>query len=111
MKVLNEAIERNSHLYPIMSIISDHGSQFYANKRDKNGYADHAFEIFLKDKGIKQILCGVNHPQTNGKQEKFHDFYKNHRGRFESLDKMIEWYNNRPHGSLNLRRAETPNQA
>ncbi|MGZ8538903.1 MAG: DDE-type integrase/transposase/recombinase [Flavisolibacter sp.] len=111
LKVLNEAIERNSHLYPIMSIISDHGSQFYANKRDKNGYADHAFEIFLKDKGIKQILCGVNHPQTNGKQEKFHDFYKNHRGRFESLDKMIEWYNNRPHGSLNLRRAETPNQA
>jgi hypothetical protein len=38
-------------------------------------------------------------------------FYKNHRGRFESLDEMIEWYNNRPHGSLNLRRAETPNQA
>jgi putative transposase len=111
LKVLNEAIERNSHLYPIMSIISDHGSQFYANKRDKNGYADHAFEIFLKDKGIKQILCGVNHPQTNGKQEKFHDFYKNHRGRFESLDEMIVWYNNRPHGSLNLRRAETPNQA
>jgi hypothetical protein len=31
--------------------------------------------------------------------------------RFESLDKMIEWYNNRPHGSLNSRRAETPNQA
>jgi len=82
-----------------MSIISDHGSQFYANKRDKNDYADHAFEIFLKEKGIKQILCGVNHPQTNGKQEKFHDFYKNHRARFESLDKMIEWYNNRPHGS------------
>jgi hypothetical protein len=79
-----------------MSIISDNGSQFYANKRDKNEYAEHAFELFLKDKGIKQILCGVNHPQTNGKQEKFHDFYKNHRGRFESLDKLIEWYNNRP---------------
>ncbi len=94
-----------------MSIISDHGSQFYANKRDKNEYADHAFEIFLKDKGIKQILCGVNHPQTNGKQEKFHDFYKNHRARFENLDKMIEWYNNRPHGYLNLRLAETPNLA
>ena len=107
---MNEAIERTIHLYPIISIISDHGSQFYANKRDKNENADHAFEIFLKENGIKQILCGVNHPQTNGKQEKFHDFYKNHRARFESLDKLIEWYNNRPHGSLNLRWAETPNQ-
>jgi len=33
------------------------------------------------------------------------------RGRFDSLDKMVTWYNNRPHGSLNLRRAETPNDA
>ncbi len=82
-----------------------------SNKRDKNEYAEHAFELFLKDKGIKQILCDVNHPQTNGKEEKFHDFYKNHRGRFESLDKLIEWYNNRPHFALNLRRAETPDQA
>ncbi|HLD06127.1 MAG TPA: IS481 family transposase, partial [Candidatus Nanoarchaeia archaeon] len=24
---------------------------------------------------------------------------------------FIAWYNNRPHGSLNLRRAETPEQA
>ncbi len=37
----------------------------------KNGKADHPFEIFLKEKSIQQILCGVNHPQTNGKQEKF----------------------------------------
>ncbi len=57
------------------------------------------------------ILCGVNHPQTNGKYEKWNDFYKNHRGRFENLRDLIEWYNNRPHGSLNLRRAETPNKA
>jgi putative transposase len=111
LKVMNEAIEKSGHMYPIMSLISDHGSQFYANTRDKNGNADHTFEIFLKEKGIKHILCGVNHPQTNGKQEKFHDFYKNHRARFESLDKMITWYNNRPHGALNLRQAETPNMA
>ncbi|HEX7575645.1 MAG TPA: IS481 family transposase [Candidatus Methanoperedens sp.] len=111
LKIMTEAIGKNVSLYPIGSVISDHGSQFYANKRDKNGNADHPFEIFLKEKGIKQILCGVNHPQTNGKQEKFHDFYKNHRGRFDSLEMMVTWYNNRPHGSLNLRRAETPNEA
>jgi putative transposase len=111
LKIVDEARIKNEHLYPIVSVISDHGTQFYANKRDKNGNAEHSFEIYLKQKNIKQILCGVNHPQTNGKQEKFHDFYKNHRARFDCLDKMIEWYNNRPHGSLNLRRAETPNQA
>lgn len=111
LKVLTEAIEKYGTLYPIRSVICDHGTQFYANKRYKNGNAYHPFEIFLKEKGIRQILCGVNHPQTNGKQEKFHDFYKNHRARFESLEKMVTWYNNRPHGSLNLRRAETPNDA
>jgi len=35
LKVMTEAIEKNVHLYPIRSIISDHGVQFYANKRDK----------------------------------------------------------------------------
>jgi putative transposase len=109
--VLKEAMERTMHLYPLGSVICDHGSQFYANKRDKKDHADHAFEKFLMDNGIKQILCGVNHPQTNGKLEKLHDFYRVHRQRFDSMDKLVEWYNNRPHGALNLRRAETPNQA
>jgi transposase InsO family protein len=59
LKVMTEATEKNIPLYPIRSVISDHGSQFYANKRDKNGNADHPFEIFLKEKGIEQILCGV----------------------------------------------------
>ena len=111
LEVLNKAIADYEFMYPIGAVITDHGTQFYANKRDKKGNADHGFENFLKDKGIKQILCGVNHPQTNGKQEKFHDFYKNHRARFDSLDELIEWYNNRPHGALNLRIAETPNDA
>jgi transposase InsO family protein len=68
-------------------------------------------KFFLRRKVSSISYADVNHPQTNGKQEKFHDFYKNHRARFESLDKMNEWYNNRPHGALNLRRAETPNEA
>lgn len=66
---------------------------------------------YLKGNNIKQILCGVSHPQTNGKQEKWHDFYRIHRERFNNLDDLIEWYNNRPHGALNLRKAETPNEA
>jgi putative transposase len=111
LELLKRAIEKYEFLCPIFAVITDHGSQFYANKRDKKGNAKHGFEIFLKERGINQILCGVNHPQTNGKQEKFHDFYKNHRARFNSLVELVGWYNNRPHGSLNLRRAETPNEA
>ena len=47
LKIMEEAIEKNEQLYLIRSVISNHGSQFYTNKRDKNGNADHSFEIFL----------------------------------------------------------------
>lgn len=95
----------------IRECITDHGTQFYADKRDRYGCAVHSFEAFLKVEGVKQILCRVKHPQTNGKVEKWFDFYEHHRGRFSSFDGLIVWYNNRPHGSLNLRYAETPNEA
>ena len=111
IEVLKRAYDECKPLYPILSIITDHGSQFYANKRDAEGFAEHDFEQFLELYGIRHILCGVNHPQTNGKQEKWHDFYIKHRSRYASLDELVEWYNNRPHGSFNLRRAETPNEA
>jgi len=65
----------------------------------------------LKFEEVKQILCGVNHPQTNGKVEKRFDFYEHHRGRYGSLFELLDWYNNRMHGSLNMHYAETPNQA
>ena len=61
--------------YPILAVLTDHGSEFYANLRDGKGYADHEYERFLKESGIKHILCRVYHPQTNGKLEKLHDFY------------------------------------
>ncbi len=72
--MLKEAIEKTKELYPIIAVLLDHGSQFYANKRDKKDRADHKFEKFLMENNIKQILAGVNHPQTNGKQEKWNDF-------------------------------------
>ena len=111
--LLKEALETCRSLYnlSIRECISDHGTQFYADKRDKQGRADHAFEEFLKAQDVRQILCGVNHPQTNGKVEKWFDFYEKHRGRYSSLGDLLDWYNNRMHGSLNMRFAETPNEA
>ncbi len=112
LAVLKRACEECKPLYPILAIVTDHGSEFYANKRDAEGYAEHAFEQYLEGEGIVHILCGVNHPQTNGKIEKWHDLYIHHRSRFGSLEGLVDWYNNvRPHGSLNLQRAETPTEA
>ena len=111
--LLREALLRcrSNYNISIRECISDHGSQFYGERRDKHGLADHVFENFLKSEGVKQILCGVNHPQTNGKVEKWFDFYEHHRGRYGSLSELLGWYNNRMHGSLNMHYAETPNQA
>ncbi len=85
--VLKQAIEEcESWNHPVLAVLTDHGSEFYANKRDAMGHADHEYEVFLKDHGIWQILCGVNHPQTNGRVERLFDFYVNHRGRCGSFD-------------------------
>ncbi|MCL2358997.1 DDE-type integrase/transposase/recombinase [Candidatus Bathycorpusculum sp.] len=107
--VLKKAQKECRQWYSIHSILTDHGTQFYANKRDAQGVAEHEYEQYLKEHHIRHILCRVNHPQTNGKLEKFHDLYNNHRFRFESLAEFVDWYNNRPHGAFNLWEAETPN--
>jgi transposase InsO family protein len=109
--VLKKAQKECRKWYSIKAVLTDHGPQFYANKRDSKGFAVHEFEQYLKRHNIKHVLCRVNHPQTNGKLEKFHDLYINHRGRFDSLNEFVDWYNNRPHGALNLWEAESPNMA
>ena len=109
--LMREAIEKTREFWNIRESITDHGTQFYANKRDKEENAKHGFEEFLKEHNIKQILCRYKHPQSNGKIERWWGIYDKHRKRFSSFDDFVEWYNNRPHGSLNLRRAETPKQA
>ena len=92
----------------IKQCICDHGSQFVSNFEDANS----RFVGFLKDKGIKQILCRVKHPQSNGKIEKWFDCYDRHRGAFKNIDEFLHWYNDiRPHRSLRFDVLETPSQA
>ena len=51
----------------------------------------------------------MQHPQTNGKIERFFQTVEEKLPRFKSLDDLIEWYNMRtPHMSLNLDVIETP---
>ncbi|MFH1247143.1 MAG: DDE-type integrase/transposase/recombinase [Candidatus Micrarchaeota archaeon] len=91
-------------------VISDHGTQF-VNVHDANG--EHGFATWLKELGVKPIYARVKHPQTNGKVERLFQTIKRGWKAFGSLEKAVEWYNKRPHMSLELAngRLRTPQQA
>ena len=95
------------------SMLSDRGSTFYAVESEarKKGLAE--FELFLMGNHIEQILSGRRHPETNGKLEKLFDILETGLSRgISSIDDCVYWYNcERPHGALDLERAETPMEA
>ena len=95
----------------IESINTDRGSQFYPNKKDKNGEADSVFREYLESKRIIHIPSRRNNPQTNGKIERWFQEYLRHRHKFNSANEFKDWYNDRIHGSLELEWGETPNEA
>ena len=93
-------------------MITDRGCQFTANKTDKKGEHKSKFREFCKSKEIKQILCRVKHPQSNGKIERWFGLYRKKRNLFDSLREFVHWYNHiKPHLSLNFEELETPVQA
>ena len=92
----------------VKQCISDHGTQFIKTTADKCS----RFTEYLKSKRIKQILCRIKHPQSNGKIEKWFDTYKNHRGAFDTKEEFLRWYNEiRPHRALKFEELETPEEA
>jgi putative transposase len=91
----------------IKQCICDHGTQFIKQEGMQSSFKD-----FLEQNDIKQILCRVKHPQSNGKVEKFFHLYKTKRHMFVSKDEFTYWYNEiRPHRSLRFEELETPHQA
>jgi len=68
----NEVMEVNGS---IEAINTDRGSQFYPNKKDKNGEADSVFRDYLQSKRIIHIPSRRNNPQTNGKIERWFQEY------------------------------------
>jgi len=90
------------------SVMTDHGSQYYANKGD--GEQNTQFRIVLDALGIKHYVARVNRPQTNGKVERFFLSYKTEfaTGTFAHITDYIRHYNEeRPHMSLGYK---TPKQ-
>jgi putative transposase len=106
--VLREALKYGK----IREVITDRGSQFTSNKFDKKGNHRSKFAEFCKLNGIKQILCRVKHPQSNGKIERWFGLYRQKRYMFQNLQEFVYWYNRvKPHLSLNMDVLETPEQA
>jgi len=69
LQVLEEAILRYGE--PDESL-TDRGTQFYVSEWERKEKGVNQFEQYLAEQGIKHILCRVNHPQTNGKLERFY---------------------------------------
>jgi len=92
------------------SLNSDRGSQFVANKFDKDGNANHLFQQGLEELGIVFIPSKRRHPQTNGKNERFFGIFdREFDDRFENVNDFIKWYNDeRLSEALNY---QTPNEA
>ena len=119
------------------SILTDRGAQFYANESECRKRGETEFERGLAGMGIRHILARTNHPQTNGKLERFHRELKRHLPSFEAessapragmgsavggpfhacgprdaVERLVEWYNNeRCHASLDVDSGETPARA
>ncbi len=94
------------------SILTDRGSQFYANESECKRKGVSEFEQELVSLGIRHILARVRHPQTNGKLERFHGEINRKQKWFKDIDELIDWWNNkRPHMSLDWDTLETPARA
>jgi putative transposase len=77
-------------------LLSDKGTQFYNSKKNKKGERTLSlFEQELEEVGIKFWTSRRNHPQTNGKQERWFGSMKARFKRHpeESLQDFVKWYN------------------
>jgi putative transposase len=96
-------------------ILTDRGTQFYASEGERKEKGISQFEQYLAEKKIKHILCRVNHPQTNGKLERFYGVLEDkmiRRAQIATIPEYVRWHNTiKPHMSLNWENLETPIQA
>ena len=93
LDVFYKALERYG---PPQQLLTDHGSQFCKDKDD-----NYRFRNEVQAKGTELILARVKHPQTNGKQEKFHHTFDRLLRYFDTPEEAVFYYNfQRPHTSL-----------
>lgn len=93
-----------------VKVLSDKGTQFYVNIRNKQGErALSEFEQELNAIGIELWTSRRNHPQTNGKMEKWWHTMKMRMKKHpqETLQEFVKWYNEkRIHHALGYKTPE-----
>ncbi len=91
-------------------VLSDKGVQFFANIKNKQGErALSEFERELNAIGIELWTSRRNHPQTNGKMEKWWHTMKRRKKKHpqETLQEFVKWYNEkRIHHALKFKTPE-----
>lgn len=83
--VLREAVAR--HGKPA-AMLTDRGAQFYAHESEDKKRGETEFRKELGRLGIRHMLARADHPQTNGKLERFHRELKKHLPSFEAESAM-----------------------
>lgn len=87
-------------------ILTDHGSQFVSNQKTNTPH--HAFGRFLEHYAIRHIIARRNHPQTNGKIERFFREIPWLIATGYTMDDVIDWQNSiQPHASLDNKVLDT----
>ena len=92
--LLYQAMLTNEACPAIM--LSDKGTQFYNSKKNKKGeLTPSMFEQELNELDIEFWTSRRNHPQTNGKMEKWFDTMKKRMKKhpMETLQDFVKWYN------------------
>ena len=91
-------------------VLSDKGTQFYNSTPNKKGeLTPSLFEQELNEIGIEFWTSRRNHPQTNGKMEKWFDTFKKRKKKHpdETLQDFVKWYNEeRIHHALEYKTPE-----
>ena len=83
--VLREAVAK--HGKPA-AMLTDRGAQFYAHESEGRKRGETEFRKELGRLGIRHMLARADHPQTNGKLERFHRELKKHLPSFEAESAM-----------------------
>ena len=96
------------HACPVV-VLSDKGTQFYTSKKNHKGERTvSVYEHVLDQLGIDAWTSRRQHPQTNGKMEKWFHTMKRTMHRFSTLQDFVRWYNEeRIHHALHY---QTPNE-
>ena len=87
-------------------ILTDHGSRFVPDQQAETTH--HAFGRFLEHHAIRQTVARRNHPQTNGKIERFFREIDRLIAAGFSMDDVVDRQNRiKPHAGLDYKVPET----